>query len=255
MVRYGLGGALNLSTPQDTTAVYVHSVLVSPVIPLTEYSFVVESTSGDHTAVNDVGTFQTVAPDGFTPDVVDVEALAPTSVNVEATEARLVWTTPWPGITWVEYGRDTSYGCTAPGIEIGRGTCEAVLGELEAGTIYHCRVIAENWSGGFSASPDSVFSTLGELPAVRFFAYPNPIVDSTTFVFEVRPGDGRSRVRVLAPDGRVVRQLADDLFEPGDRTVTWDGTDAAGNLVASGVYLAEFLTSSTTARRKLTIVR
>jgi hypothetical protein len=255
LVRYGLGDALDLSTPHDTTAVYVHSVLVSPVIPLAEYSFVVESTSGDYTTVHEVGTFETVAPNGFTPDVLDVEALRPTAVEVDAAGARLVWETSSPGITWVEYGQDTSYGATAPGIPIGRGTCEALLDGLLTGTTYHCRVIAENWSGGFSASPDSVFATLGELPSLRFFAYPNPVVESTTFMFEVRPGDGRSRVRVLAPDGRVVRELTNAVFDPGDRTVMWDGTDAAGNLVASGVYLAEFSTHSTTARRKLTVVR
>ncbi len=255
MVRYGLGDALNLSTPLDSTEVYVHSVLVSPVIPLEEYSFVVESTSGDYTSVNDVDTFETLAPNGFAPDVTDVESLRPTEFEADATQARLAWNTSWSGITWVEYGLDTSYGLTVPGTSIGRGAYEAVLEGLLNGTTYHCRVIAENWSGGFSASPDSVFATLGELPGVRFFAYPNPVIDSTTFLFEVRPGEGRSRVRVLAPDGRVVKELANDVFDPGDRTVTWDGTDAAGNLVASGVYLAEFLTPSTTARRKLTIVR
>ena len=43
-------------------------------------------------------------------------------------------------------------------------------------------------------------------------------------------------------------QLIDDVLDPGERTVTWDGTDEAGNVVASGIYLAEFLTTSASAR-------
>lgn len=49
------------------------------------------------------------------------------------------------------------------------------------------------------------------------------------------PG-GRPTVRVFSPAGRLVREWGDQFRSVGVHQLDWDGRDAAGRLVASGVY-------------------
>jgi hypothetical protein len=54
--------------------------------------------------------------------------------------------------------------------------------------------------------------------------------------FTVR-GAQRATVELIGPEGRVVRTLARDQRLPGGRrTLTWDGRDQAGRIVADGPY-------------------
>ena len=47
---------------------------------------------------------------------------------------------------------------------------------------------------------------------------------------------GRIQVRIYDIVGRRVRTLADRVFAAGEHTLTWDGTDDAGQKVPRGVY-------------------
>lgn len=66
--------------------------------------------------------------------------------------------------------------------------------------------------------------------------YPNPFNPSTTIQFGL-PQAGRVNLTVYNTLGQVVHRIADGDFQAGMHQVTWNGTDAAGNSVASGVYL------------------
>ena len=67
--------------------------------------------------------------------------------------------------------------------------------------------------------------------------YPNPFNPSTTFSFTL-PTDKAVSVKVYDVTGRLVRTLVDDAFHvAGTYEVTWDGTNGAGQPVASGTYL------------------
>lgn len=65
--------------------------------------------------------------------------------------------------------------------------------------------------------------------------YPNPFNPETTIEF-VAPADGRVRLTVFDARGRQVRILADESMRAGSHTVTWDGRDDHGHLLASGIY-------------------
>lgn len=71
---------------------------------------------------------------------------------------------------------------------------------------------------------------------------PNPFGDAVRIPLE--PLSGMARLTIHAPDGRLVRILLDgDQAPAGSREILWDGKDAAGRGVASGVYLARLTTS------------
>jgi hypothetical protein len=68
--------------------------------------------------------------------------------------------------------------------------------------------------------------------------YPNPFNASTTIRFSI-PGDGAQSVTLSiynAAGPRVTTLVSSDLT-PGEYTASWDGTDASGATVGSGVYL------------------
>lgn len=68
--------------------------------------------------------------------------------------------------------------------------------------------------------------------------FPNPSAGSTEIPFAILPGArGRPvRLDVCDPLGRLVRNLADQLFPPGARQIAWDGSDRNGRRVPSGEY-------------------
>lgn len=64
---------------------------------------------------------------------------------------------------------------------------------------------------------------------------PNPFNPATLIEFEVFEAT-RVRAEIFDARGRRVRTLLDELRPPGRQRVRWDGTDAAGRRVGSGVY-------------------
>ena len=76
--------------------------------------------------------------------------------------------------------------------------------------------------------------------AVSVSNYPNPFNPTTQITYTLPASAAREPVRLEVFDvaGRLVRVLVDGLQEPGTHQVTWDGADAAGVPVASGVYLS-----------------
>jgi len=84
---------------------------------------------------------------------------------------------------------------------------------------------------------------------------PNPFNPRTMVAFQLRepaPVD----IVVYDAAGRVVRMLlrARELA-PGDHEVAWDGTDAAGKSVASGVYFCRLLAGEETDVRRMVLLK
>jgi len=69
---------------------------------------------------------------------------------------------------------------------------------------------------------------------------PNPFNPTTTIRYSVPTGAAAASLRVYDVTGRLVTTLVEGPAEPGDHAVVWDGTDAAGASVASGVYLYRY---------------
>lgn len=94
-----------------------------------------------------------------------------------------------------------------------------------------------------------------EMPLALQGAYPNPFNPSTALVFEV----AREMVvdlRVFDVAGRPVARLLDGwTARPGTHEVVWDGRDAAGKAVASGMYFYRLESGPFHATRRMTLVR
>ena len=80
--------------------------------------------------------------------------------------------------------------------------------------------------------------------------YPNPFNATTSIQYLVVSDQSPPHVTLTIFNllGQKVRTLVDGVKEPGSYTVTWDGTDASGSNVPSGVYFYR-LTASGTCRQ------
>jgi hypothetical protein len=83
---------------------------------------------------------------------------------------------------------------------------------------------------------------------------PNPFNPTTRLAFELA-APGYARLAIFDVRGRWVRTLADAALAAGPHTLLWDGTDARGSSVASGVYFARLTSDGQSAVRRLLLVR
>ncbi len=84
--------------------------------------------------------------------------------------------------------------------------------------------------------------------------FPNPFNPETTIRYQlVREAD--IRLDVYDVRGRAVKNLYLGKQSAGEYSVTWDGTDETGRLVASGVYLIELHSGSLSQVQKMTLLK
>ncbi len=83
---------------------------------------------------------------------------------------------------------------------------------------------------------------------------PNPFNPSTSIRFTV-PDAGPANLAIYDVNGRFVRSLISGPVEAGRHHVTWDGRDAVGRDVASGVYVCRLTAGEQVTVRAMTLVR
>ncbi len=84
--------------------------------------------------------------------------------------------------------------------------------------------------------------------------YPNPFNPTTTIEFSV-PADSRITLKVYDITGREVTTLVDANYTTGYYQVTWDGTDAAHNQVAAGLYIYALQGENVSMTRKMVLMK
>jgi hypothetical protein len=101
----------------------------------------------------------------------------------------------------------------------------------------------------------------GEARTVFFLGQnvPNPMRSSTMISYGV-PGDAESAGRhatlsVYNLNGQLVRRLVDGGESPGTKRVIWDGRDAQGSAISSGVYFYRLTVGEDSATRRLVILK
>jgi len=130
-----------------------------------------------------------------------------------------------------------------------------LIGSLR-GTFYldEIRLVAAQYSGGVTA----VREEEDRSGTPREFAldpnYPNPFNSSTTIRYRIAE-PGRVRLEVFAVQGQKVKTLADGNVGAGVYQVEWDGTDASGKPVATGVYLAHLQKDTASLVHKMLLLR
>ncbi len=94
-----------------------------------------------------------------------------------------------------------------------------------------------------------------EEPPGGLWVYPNPGSGMVTVVLCWQKSSGSGEVSVYDVLGRLVRVLARRWFEPGCSRLAWDGTDAKGVALPSGVYIVRASLPHTVYTSKLVRLR
>lgn len=84
--------------------------------------------------------------------------------------------------------------------------------------------------------------------------YPNPFNPTTTFEFSL-PVKSNVEIQVFNVLGQKITTLADQEYPAGVYQVTWDGTNDAGQQIASGIYFYSMKAGSFSETRKLMMVK
>ena len=85
---------------------------------------------------------------------------------------------------------------------------------------------------------------------------PNPFNPATTISYSVPEGNAVSvRLDIFDIRGRLVRTLVDETKDAGTYHILWDGTDARGSHLASGVYLYRMRSGQFVQTRKMVLLK
>ena len=96
----------------------------------------------------------------------------------------------------------------------------------------------------------------GQMPKefVLSQSYPNPFNASTTIKYAL-PNDGKVTLAVYNILGQKVITLLDGIQTAGYHTVTWNGKNASGNDIASGVYFYRIQFGNETQIKRMTLLK
>jgi hypothetical protein len=153
------------------------------------------------------------------------------------------------GANWLEVPPDNSWVDFAPnaGSEL---LWKAVL-SYEGGVVHpECTHLTIEWETEWAGVEDA-------LPT-RFALHqcaPNPFGPSAEIRYDVPAPGGHVEVKLFDVTGRLVRVLTDGHEAPGRKSLVWDGTDAGGERVASGVYYCIMETPSYRETRKMVLAK
>ena len=84
--------------------------------------------------------------------------------------------------------------------------------------------------------------------------FPNPFNPSTTIEYSL-PSQGRAIVAIYTTDGALVTRLDGGVSGPGKGRVQWDGRDASGKNVSSGIYFYRLEGAASVAPRKMVLLK
>jgi hypothetical protein len=107
--------------------------------------------------------------------------------------------------------------------------------------------------GATPVTPASI-TDVGPRSYALMHSWPNPFNAGTRIRYRIST-PGRVAVRIFNTRGQLVLTLADGYRFSGDYTVDWDGVDAAGRRVASGIYFCRLQARSAGETLKLVLLR
>jgi hypothetical protein len=84
--------------------------------------------------------------------------------------------------------------------------------------------------------------------------YPNPFNPQTSVEYSV-PKRSHVLIEIYNITGQRVRTLVDGTVPPGTYRIVWDGKNAAGQSVASGVYLYRFQAGDHVDTKKMVLLK
>jgi hypothetical protein len=147
----------------------------------------------------------------------------------------------------------------------GREVCQGTYPDLESGggwsgVVYSGRTLLENFEGLYFDNRQwtDVEEEPGQETRPREFAladnYPNPFNPHTRIAYFL-PRACQVKLEVFNILGQKIRTLVDEDQTAGNREVSWDGMNAAGEEVASGVYFYKLEADDFTQSKKMVLIR
>ena len=97
--------------------------------------------------------------------------------------------------------------------------------------------LALRWPNGEEMLTEEITVSSEAFRLDRYFAYPSPFADETSFFYRVTQPVNSATVKIYTVAGRLIRTL-DQPFPSVDlNRIAWDGRDEDGDHVANGTYL------------------
>ncbi len=98
-----------------------------------------------------------------------------------------------------------------------------------------------------------------ETPEIPVFtallnAYPNPFNPSTNLRYSMKEA-GKVQIDIYNTKGQLVRSMNANHTTPGYYSMTWDGRDASGRTVGSGVYMYQMTSGQYKAAKKMILAK
>jgi len=91
-----------------------------------------------------------------------------------------------------------------------------------------------------SGAPEEATGVPAVPLALDLAVTPNPFSGGTTIQLAM-PRAMRAQIAIFDVSGRLVAQLADERFGAGLHSISWDGSDRRGRVLASGIYFVRVL--------------
>jgi len=102
----------------------------------------------------------------------------------------------------------------------------------------------------------TIATDVGEAPMAGHLAanYPNPFNPGTRIDYRLSTS-GPVRLEIITVEGRLVTLLEDGFMEAGEHSVLWDGRNAKGRPVASGVYYYRIQAGDWSRTRSMVLIK
>jgi hypothetical protein len=125
-------------------------------------------------------------------------------------------------------------------------------GDVQPGRTYRYRIGAIDRDGEFLSVIQSVNTPHREVELDQ--NRPNPFNPSTSIDFYL-PRDAQVTLSIFDVSGQLVRTLVDQTTRFGHHSAVWNGMDANGNQVSSGVYFYRLQTGKRVITKKMVVVK
>jgi M6 family metalloprotease-like protein len=127
-----------------------------------------------------------------------------------------------------------------------------VDGDVERGKTYYYRIGVVDADGEFMSRV--VSARTNALTLALHQNHPNPFNPTTTIAFTL-PAKAHVNLCIFNSKGELVRELVNDTMNEGYKETTWDGTNAAGNPVSSGVYFYRLTAGKNVQTKKMILLK
>jgi hypothetical protein len=164
----------------------------------------------------------------------------------------------WDAPDWYRFSADIEVPATATDVQLAlrvQDYCIYWCGEFGDGTCHTHGPLFDN----VRVALPGLITDAGETPVPGSYALhqnvPNPFNPVTTISYDVPPGGGDVTIEVFDVQGRLVATPVRGHRPEGAWSVTWDGHDARGRAVVSGIYLYRLTAPGVAETRKMVLLK